>query len=482
MPLDPLDEEILLGGRLSRKRISWRKLLLIGCGSFLLVLIALDFLWSWFAHARLESAIAAIRTRGEPIDEKDFQPAQIPDSQNAAWYYQNAENAFNMVNVKNWDWWTVIQTNDDLAQLNAEVDANKGALDWIARARNCNDASWSVPTIDPATGERHLTDLNLRRELANTLSMAVWLEMQNGRDDQALQNTADIIRLSDASQQSFPCVIDNLVSIGISALGTNSIPSLAPRLNIIDTPAATRPTGATRQQVLDLISLLNDERRYHEGAKRSLLGQRRFILDYRDAAAKNAGIMGFHWMQSPLIDGDSGILLDFIGRQEKAYDQPDLQSAKKALPDDSWIRNQSVLQQVFHAYARKWAVPVSQRVETYFRGLLDRRAAEVFLAIYLWRADHPGQWPNSLRELVPKYLPAVPLDPFSPIGAEVAYRPDSPAGPIIYSVADDGVDDGGSEQAANPNAFRRSEPSMWEMKDFVYRLIPKVPTTRSSDQ
>ena len=47
------------------------------------------------------------------------------------------------------------------------------------------------------------------------------------------------------------------------------------------------------------------------------------------------------------------------------------------------------------------------------RALFVPRAMRVRLAIYRWRQAHPGQWPVSLMELVPDYLPEVPKDPWN---------------------------------------------------------------------
>src|SRR5205807_2643017 len=52
-------------------------------------------------------------------------------------------------------------------------------------------------------------------------------------------------------------------------------------------------------------------------------------------------------------------------------------------------------------------------IERHFRCLGDRRATVISLAAQLYRADHDGRWPARLDELVPAYLPAVPIDPFT---------------------------------------------------------------------
>ena len=76
----------------------------------------------------------------------------------------------------------------------------------------------------------------------------------------------------------------------------------------------------------------------------------------------------------------------------------------------------------------------------------DRRMSAVSLAAQLYRADH-GQWPAALKDLVPTYLPAVPIDPMAPDGRPLGYvlvkggLPDGGDRPLVFSVGLDGVDD-----------------------------------------
>jgi hypothetical protein len=66
----------------------------------------------------------------------------------------------------------------------------------------------------------------------------------------------------------------------------------------------------------------------------------------------------------------------------------------------------------------------------------------VAIALERYRLAHNDQLPDMLQELVPVYLPAVPADPFD--GKPVHYQMLS-KGYLIYSIGEDGVDNGGSE-------------------------------------
>lgn len=59
------------------------------------------------------------------------------------------------------------------------------------------------------------------------------------------------------------------------------------------------------------------------------------------------------------------------------------------------------------------AVPISQRVNViHLRAQADLRLTRLYLAMRLYHLDHAGKLPESLDELVPAYLPEIPLDPF----------------------------------------------------------------------
>jgi hypothetical protein len=123
----------------------------------------------------------------------------------------------------------------------------------------------------------------------------------------------------------------------------------------------------------------------------------------------------------------------------------------------------------------------------------ELRATELKLALWLFQMEE--QRPaKSLDELVPKYLPAVPMDPFS--GSAFHYRLSKgenifvwgkaptdkwpapsfvPLGTgIIWSVGIDGNNDGGIRQGASG---LRLDPDVWRQQeaDWIF-LVPPLPT------
>jgi hypothetical protein len=77
--------------------------------------------------------------------------------------------------------------------------------------------------------------------------------------------------------------------------------------------------------------------------------------------------------------------------------------------------------------------------QAFARDAATLRTAHAALAIERYRLDH-GALPETLDDLVPDYLDAVPEDPFD--GAPIRYRRTEP-GYVLYSVYTDLKDDGG---------------------------------------
>jgi hypothetical protein len=124
----------------------------------------------------------------------------------------------------------------------------------------------------------------------------------------------------------------------------------------------------------------------------------------------------------------------------RAGTAPNWPAAQQQLPPDP--TRGSAAEQVSQFFSKLMTPSFDRAVLIRFWLLADRRMAATTLAMRLYESDH-GQRPATLAELVPKYLPAVPLDPFDPNDGPIRYRPDAPS-PLLYSIGGNGVDDGGT--------------------------------------
>jgi hypothetical protein len=74
--------------------------------------------------------------------------------------------------------------------------------------------------------------------------------------------------------------------------------------------------------------------------------------------------------------------------------------------------------------------------------------AHVALAVERYRLGHDGRLPDRLSDLVPDYLPSVPLDPFC--AEALRYKP-LKNGFVVYSIGPDGRDNGGVDKPERPS-------------------------------
>jgi hypothetical protein len=94
------------------------------------------------------------------------------------------------------------------------------------------------------------------------------------------------------------------------------------------------------------------------------------------------------------------------------------------------------------------------------RNEMLRRMTVTAIALKRYELAH-GKPPPNLEALVPQFLSAVPIDLMS--GHPLRYRLNAHGTFVLYSVGEDGVDDGG-----DPNPPPGGRPGLWEGKDAVW--------------
>ncbi|TSA53855.1 MAG: hypothetical protein D4R45_04950, partial [Planctomycetaceae bacterium] len=91
-------------------------------------------------------------------------------------------------------------------------------------------------------------------------------------------------------------------------------------------------------------------------------------------------------------------------------------------------------------------------------------AAQTSLAVERYRLAE-GRLPQSLNNLVPAYIEAVPADPYD--GHPLKYRT-LETGFVVYSIGDDRSDDGGAERGKGERG-PRGKPAPWDITFIVER-------------
>src|SRR5262249_1516832 len=101
--------------------------------------------------------------------------------------------------------------------------------------------------------------------------------------------------------------------------------------------------------------------------------------------------------------------------------------------------------------------------EEYLFNAAHLRMLSIMLALGAYEQEHQGELPESLAELVPKYLTTLPPDPYC--DQPFHYRKErdgavhnEPDGYLLYSVGTDGQDDAGQPTPVNGNGRRGDLP------------------------
>jgi hypothetical protein len=109
------------------------------------------------------------------------------------------------------------------------------------------------------------------------------------------------------------------------------------------------------------------------------------------------------------------------------------------------------------------------------RRLANVRCMIAAVAAERYRQEH-GAWPESLDRLAPAQLTAVPLDPFD--GRPLRYRR-TEDGVMVYSVGEDGKDDGGKLRRVE---FTPAPDVGWRLWDVKHRRRPPRPKEKAPEQ
>jgi hypothetical protein len=98
------------------------------------------------------------------------------------------------------------------------------------------------------------------------------------------------------------------------------------------------------------------------------------------------------------------------------------------------------------------------------KNLTIHEMVKTVIALNRYKLQH-GQWPESLEALSPEFMPAAPRDFMD--GQILRYRLQADGSFTLYSVGQDGKDDGGDPTPTSPNENAQTH-SPWDGRDWVW--------------
>ncbi|MBN1346529.1 MAG: hypothetical protein JXQ73_27820 [Phycisphaerae bacterium] len=419
----------------------------------------------WYGYGRymsksLQRQIDAYKAAGQPILPGDFDQPPVPDERNGALAMQRAAELLRpnmretnelarafIVSPE-----TIGQRREEAAGL-MEIIAEPLAM--VRKARGLPESDWGLRFRSPVISIP--PDVADVRALGRALAVAALWHHYKADDGEALACVGDLLALA-GHVDGHSSLIFHLVSISFSALGTQSIEDISFDLRVSENePAAgAAARAATRTQVTGLIVALLEEGAAREGLIRALYSERMLLLDAvtciingntdldfaGDGSKRPLGLQDKRAIRlaRPVFRWDALRMLRFATGWVEAAGEGTWPALKAMTPPAGEVTSSFGILTRCVGASLLWQY--DRICLLHFRGLALRRMAATALAIRLYELDH-GHRPKVLEALVPKYLPAVPDDPFAADGRKIGYRPDATP-PVIYSINSDGVDDGGA--------------------------------------
>ncbi|HEY3965866.1 MAG TPA: hypothetical protein VGM05_15005 [Planctomycetaceae bacterium] len=434
--------------RLPGKRLPWWAIVLLG----MLVLGVLSLGGGWIhltqkEDERLAVQVEKVRARSEPlttVELNDFyQPAQnrpdmtaeimtalaiceAPDLQMSAtdlpivgkgpeippppetWPQREAVEAY-------------------LARQRAALDTFREVARRDGTARFPVDFTPGIATLLP-----HVQTM---RQASRVLSLQFHVDLHAGHSSEAVDSILDQIALARVMDQE-PILVAQLVRAALISVAVSQVQETLAHSDIADD---------------DLVRLQQGLRKidYQSCLKQALVGERTVgytaCVDPRQAEGGRALTPAEArqlTQRHPKRVVDATKMLELNLRISEAADRSLFAALQESERVDVEMRQLSLGTWNRFSYSMTilLAPAFRQAITGFARSAAKRDCADAALAAELYRRQH-GTWPESLEQLVPEFLPSVPIDPFNNQPLKLV---STPVELKVYSVGRDGTDDHGN--------------------------------------
>jgi hypothetical protein len=317
------------------------------------------------------------------------------------------------------------------------LQRNQAALDLFEKAAALNQCRYPV---DLTKGRSvTLPHLNKLRQAARVIRLAAVYHALSGDGAQAGQDVLSGFALA-KSLELEPTLMSQTVRSWCIVTAANALEETLGRVAI--------PTG-TLSLLEHSLQQAADSDAAGTGLIRGIVGERAMDLAFFDLPVDQ---------QKQLLDTTR--IFAPIAQPRPTLD-PSLATEDRQFLTESYLQilndltkpfparrvlQKYVAQRAAEAWKRKLAVsavrlqPLEGMASREEMMLVYLRLAQTAVALEHYRASNQGHYPDSLKQLVPVYLPAIPRDPF--VGKKLLYQQGG-GGYFVYSVGPDGKDHGG---------------------------------------
>lgn len=372
-------------------------------------------------------------------------------------------------------WGVNAAIKDTWADLANAMSAIAPALDDLHQAMKEPDAD-AGPYIQPLTSRR--IDFVALRTSAQWLMGAALVETRAGNLEAALAHLEALAGMAYMERDEYTLVAQ-MIRVAISNLGTTTT------WEMLQAPGWTEPQLERMQKAWERVDLL-------DASEKGFLGERAFGQEFWIQARNptNRSI----WQGPGVSRGSKHSLDTLVGdyvlfpaykltsmNNDELFHLRSMQDSLTALrlmrQHRPWEETHQALEKVFTRVNkigsspqryRYWlsmmSIPnFSRAAQNAVHAETERQLTVASIAITRFHMRH-GTFPANLADLVPEFLAAEPYDPMSGKALRYHLKPDGTF--VLYSVGEDGVDDGGDATPAPGKRF-----GLWEGKDTVWPSV-----------
>jgi hypothetical protein len=410
----------------------------IALGSLLGIVLLVNGFFSWQTHRRFNAKIAAIRAAGYPASIADLKPEPIPDEINAAAHIDALAPRLDEFAKEQYRWESKTplgKTYEDLpegARPNAEqLAAMRAILDKYADLEAAVSAAAACPqyasTADFSLGFRDFLDKNLNevtriRAIARMIRWRANVLIGEGRPDLAVERWLEMLRLAKLYEAE-PTLVARLVDYAVRGVSVDGIydalvvgpipPEVRDRL---DAELARAESPTTMKDVLTTERALSISASI-EQTSAEFLDAPRVLLWIFGWVPKRMHYLG-------IFDSYEGMLA-LADRPWPAVKRIFAKGGEMAAPTEYGILSDLLIPALEAGFVAA------------HRDTVNVRSLRVFNALQRY-AEANGREAASLADLnLPK---ETTVDPFSEKPLIIRH---TDAGWLVYSVGQNGVDDGG---------------------------------------
>ena len=480
--------------------MSRRRKNLIVLGILLLV-----FIGTWFMtmHVQPERALDAYKesliAKGEKLEISEVLPPSVPPESNGVDLVSSALSSLDLSGSYDWTnlppmmqmvapgkaligWQQPDVRGFDFTNswdnVTAAAEASRSAREMLMQAA-------AYPAIDfqldydkwPDSSEMLMKYLPPLKRSAQSLAAAAMCDLHNGDSASATTNICTLLALVQG-EHSDRTLIAQLVRIAMTAIAADASWELLQSTNVNDAELAKLQKNWERLEFIEPVenSLLMER----AGAEVTIQKMRADAGEFRRYTTGMLGSSG-----SSGAGGSSGWLdglEDFWEKMKFAYAASMWRSSWSYSDELRTLQSDQIVLETLRAVEtnrvfnpaytnmlnRLAAIGITNEPDNWLLSKLDvpdyrrlfsefsdsmsvvvrktmaaeasKRIVITAIALKRYQLKH-GNYPADLNSLVPEFLPAVPLDPVD--GQPLRYRPNADGTFLLYSIGDDGVDDGG---------------------------------------